>query len=58
MAGTYGDPALATGDTGVAGLAGLVAAACDPRSRDLLELDETSRVLVVNSEGPVRRGRL
>lgn len=51
-AGAFGDPPLATGDTGIAGLAGLVAAARDAGCRALLGLDAASRVLLVNSEGP------
>jgi diaminopropionate ammonia-lyase len=50
----YGDAALSTGDTGVAGLAGLVAAASDRNVRGLLRLDAESRVLVINSEGPLQ----
>ncbi len=51
--GAFGDPPLATGDTGVAGLAGLIAAACDAGCRERLALGPGSRVLVVNSEGPL-----
>jgi diaminopropionate ammonia-lyase len=53
LSGAYGDEPLATGDTGVAGLAGLVAAARAPQCRTRLKLDALSRVMVVNSEGPV-----
>ncbi|WP_316978808.1 diaminopropionate ammonia-lyase [Shumkonia mesophila] len=51
--GAYGDPPLAGGDTGIAGLAGLVAAAADPEARGRLNLGPDSRVFVVNSEGPL-----
>ncbi len=49
--GRWGDQPLSTWDTGIAGMAGLVAAASDPECRRLLGLDGTSRVLVVNTEG-------
>jgi diaminopropionate ammonia-lyase len=39
------------GESGVAGLAGLIAAASDAASAEALSLDATSRVLVVGSEG-------
>lgn len=39
------------GESGGAGLAGLLAAATDPRSRELLGLDADSRVLLFNTEG-------
>ena len=50
--GEWGDQPLSTWDTGIAGIAGLVAAAGNTRCRRLLGLDGTSRVLVVNTEGP------
>lgn len=50
--GAYGDPPLLGGDTGIAGLAGLLAAATDPEARGRLDLGPDSRVFVVNSEGP------
>ncbi|MBN2752342.1 MAG: diaminopropionate ammonia-lyase [Rhodospirillaceae bacterium] len=50
--GESGDPGLATWDTGVSGLAGLIAAAGNSECRRALGLDVTSRVFVVNSEGP------
>ncbi len=53
VAGAWGDAPLATWDTGVAGLAGLVAAASDDACRPLLRLDGASRVLVINTEGPL-----
>jgi diaminopropionate ammonia-lyase len=52
-AGAFGDVPLATGDTGIAGLAGLVAAASDAACRESLSLGPDSRVFVVNSEGPL-----
>ena len=51
--GAFGDAPLAVGDTGIAGIAGLFTAAHDPQWRDMIGLDATSRVFVVNSEGPV-----
>jgi diaminopropionate ammonia-lyase len=42
------------GESGAAGLAGLMALACDPSLQDAkarIGLDETSRVLVFNTEG-------
>ncbi len=50
--GDFGDSPLATGDTGIAGIAGLAAATQDTKLREALELDGTSHVFVVNSEGP------
>lgn len=50
--GAYGDPPLLGGDTGIAGLAGLLAAATDAEARGRLDLGPDSRVFVVNSEGP------
>jgi diaminopropionate ammonia-lyase len=46
-----GDPPIVAGETGTAGLAVLLAARQDPALRDLLHLDPTSRVLLLNSEG-------
>jgi diaminopropionate ammonia-lyase len=46
-----GDPVIVAGESGGAGLAGLIAAAADPAIRDKLGLDATSRVFVVNTEG-------
>ena len=42
---------IAAGESGVAGLAGLMAAAADPAARALLQLDATSRVLCIGTEG-------
>lgn len=50
-AGDFGDAPLLVGDTGVAGLAGLVAAAS--HLRDQLGLGSGSRVLCINSEPPL-----
>lgn len=52
VAGAWGDGPLSTWDTGVAGLAGLVAAASDDTCRRLLGLDRSSRILAINTEGP------
>ena len=45
------DPAIQVGETGVAGFAGVVAAARHPHVRDLLGMAGDSRVLVVLTEG-------
>jgi diaminopropionate ammonia-lyase len=46
-----GDPAIVSGESGCAGLAGLIAAAGDMQARLALGLDGQSRVLLINSEG-------
>lgn len=46
-----GDPAIVAGESGAAGLAGLCKAAKSSAARSSLELNETSRVLVINTEG-------
>jgi diaminopropionate ammonia-lyase len=46
-----GDPAIASGPSGCAGLAGLVRACTDEAAFKELHLDKHSRVLVINSEG-------
>jgi len=46
------DPAIAAGESGGAGLAGLLRAAADPEIREALDLDAASRVFVINTEGP------
>jgi diaminopropionate ammonia-lyase len=51
--GRFGDPARVVGDAGVAGLAGLLAAATDPALRAALGLDAESRVLTILTEGAV-----
>ncbi len=45
------DPAIVAGESGGAGLAGLIRAAADPKIRTALNLDEASRVFVINTEG-------
>jgi len=47
----YGDTPVVTGESGVAGLAGLLVAAADETARKALGLDATSRVLVFGTEG-------
>ncbi|MEN8195796.1 MAG: diaminopropionate ammonia-lyase [Pseudomonadota bacterium] len=49
--GRHGDAPLVAGESGVAGLAGYLAVAGDPRARQLLGLDENARVLVFGTEG-------
>jgi len=49
--GHKGDPRLVGGESGVAGLAGLVTAALDADARRTLGLDTASRVIVLGSEG-------
>ncbi len=49
--GAGGDAPLVAGETGVAGLAGLRAAAADPALRAALALGPASRALVIGSEG-------
>ncbi|MCC7273542.1 MAG: diaminopropionate ammonia-lyase [Alphaproteobacteria bacterium] len=46
-----GDPPVVGGESGVAGLAGLMAVADDPAARRLLGLDAGARVLLFGSEG-------
>lgn len=50
-AGSAGDPPLVAGESGVAGLAGLITATGDEAARDKLALDGTAQVVVVGSEG-------
>ncbi|MBP1861781.1 diaminopropionate ammonia-lyase [Rhizobium herbae] len=45
------DPAIVAGESGGAGLAGLIRAVADPEIRAALGLNATSRVLVINTEG-------
>lgn len=45
------DPRVVAGETGIAAVAGLMAAAANDEARAALELDETSRVVAVVSEG-------
>jgi len=51
-----GDPAIASGPSGCAGLAGLVRACTDEAAFKELHLDRHSRVLVINSEGNLGEG--
>jgi diaminopropionate ammonia-lyase len=46
-----GDPAVASGPSGCAGLAGLMRVCADKSAFEALKLDRHSRVLLVNSEG-------
>ena len=48
---TEGDPPIVGGESGVAGLAGLLQVADDPALRHSIGIDATSRVLVINTEG-------
>jgi diaminopropionate ammonia-lyase len=45
------DPAIVAGESGGAGLSGLMRAAADPEIRAALRLNEASRVFVINTEG-------
>jgi diaminopropionate ammonia-lyase len=45
------DPVVTAGETGAAGLAGLIALEKDAKARKLLGLDAKARVLVINCEG-------
>jgi diaminopropionate ammonia-lyase len=49
--------ATVAGESGAAGLAGLLAACRDPRARAALCLDAASRVLVINTEGATDAAR-
>lgn len=51
------DPAIAAGESGGAGLAGVLRAAADPEIREALDLSELSRVFVINTEGPTDAAR-
>jgi diaminopropionate ammonia-lyase len=46
-----GDPAITSGPSGCAGLAGLLRACDDRAARTALKLDRQARVLLINSEG-------
>lgn len=48
---TARDPSIVAGESGGAGLAGLLAVLDDPGARALVGLDEAARVLLVNTEG-------
>lgn len=45
------DPPIVAGETGAAGLAGIIALRDDPQARGLIGLDGDARVLVINCEG-------
>jgi diaminopropionate ammonia-lyase len=49
--GPYGDPVIVAGESGVAGLAGFLAATQDADMRRTLGLDENSRVVIFGTEG-------
>ena len=49
--GRHGDAPLVAGESGVAGLAGLLSVAGDDQARRQLGLDESARVLVFGTEG-------
>jgi diaminopropionate ammonia-lyase len=51
------DPAVVSGESGGAGLAGLMVAAGDPATRAALKLDRTARVFVINTEGATDSGK-
>lgn len=51
------DPAVVAGESGCAGLAGLIRAASDPEGRKMLGLDENARVLAINTETATDKGR-
>jgi diaminopropionate ammonia-lyase len=50
--GRHGDPPFAAGETGVAGLAALLATTTSPELRRALRLGPRASVLVIGSEGP------
>ncbi len=52
LAGAFGDPPVEVGESGVAGVAGLLAATADPAIRDPLGLGPAARVLLLGTEGP------
>lgn len=52
-----GDPFVLAGESGGAGLAGVMAAAASGRARELLGLDADSVVMVFNTEGATDGGR-
>ena len=54
-AGSFG-AALRTGPSGIAGLAGLLAASADPSLRSAFGLDQAARVLVIGTEEALPRG--
>lgn len=50
-AGAQGDPRIVAGESAVAGLAGLLLASANPRTREALQLNPSSRVLLFGTEG-------
>jgi diaminopropionate ammonia-lyase len=50
------DPAIASGPSGCAGLAGLERACADAEAKEALGLDNDARVLLINSEGNLGEG--
>jgi diaminopropionate ammonia-lyase len=46
-----GDPAIASGPSGCAGLAGLMRVSAEPAASEALKLGGDARVLLINSEG-------
>jgi diaminopropionate ammonia-lyase len=50
------DAGIVSGESGAAGLAGLLAALEDPAAREALQLDGRARVLVLNTEGATDPG--
>jgi diaminopropionate ammonia-lyase len=51
-----GDPAIASGPSGCAGVAGLMRVCEDAEAYKMLHLDKRSRVLLINSEGNLGEG--
>ncbi len=51
----HNDPPITSGESGAAGMGGLIAAAEAIGLRDEMELDQSSRVLLVNTEGATDR---
>jgi len=51
-----GDPAIASGPSGCAGLAALTRVVANPKAKEMLGLDANSRVLLINSEGNLGEG--
>lgn len=50
-----GDPRIVAGETGAAGLGAFLAVQDDTRSRELLAIDRSSRILVINCESAADR---
>jgi diaminopropionate ammonia-lyase len=50
------DPAIASGPSGCAGLAGLVRLCGNKETRQAVGLDKDARVLLINSEGNLGEG--